>query len=80
MSVWVLLADGSIDEYTDHDESDGHRVGYAYRITATGHLAVHQHRRHDRHESAETIQAIYSPTGWQKVTGRDNDQSATQAV
>jgi hypothetical protein len=73
MSVTVVLADGSTDQYAD-EAPDTTRGEHSYWITAAGHLTVylrHLHTGHDDHP--ETIEAIYSPTGWLKVTGRQRD-------
>ena len=72
MSVSVTLADGSTDQHTD---STGHC--FMYWITAAGHLTVYRcadRHQHGLEEHPETIEAIYSTTGWLKVTGRQRDQ------
>ena len=74
MSVTVVLADGSTDQYADEAPPDTTRGEHSYWITAAGHLTVylcHPHTGHDEHP--ETIEAIYSPTGWLKVTGQQRD-------
>jgi hypothetical protein len=75
VSVTVILADGSTDRYTDHAPADTSTGEHSYWITAAGHLTVylrHPHTGHD--EPAETIEAIYSPIGWLKVTGQQRDE------
>jgi hypothetical protein len=75
MSVTLILADGSTDQYTDHAPPDTIDGEHSYWITAAGHLTVY--RRHPRtgpDDHPETIEAIYSPTGWLKVTGQQRDE------
>jgi hypothetical protein len=76
MSVTVTLADGSTDQHTD-TTIDGAEHRFSYWITAAGHLTVYRcpdHHQHGPDEHPETTEAVYSPTGWLKVTGRQRDQ------
>ena len=76
MSVTVTVADGSTDEHTD-TTIDGIDRCFEYWITAAGHLIVYRCPDHSQHGSEDhpvTIEAIYSPSGWFKVTGRQRDQ------
>ena len=78
MSVTVTVADGSTDEHTDTTTTIGGIDRCSeYWITAAGHLTVYRCPDHSQHGSEDhpaTIEAIYSPTGWFKVTGRQRDQ------
>jgi len=72
MSVTVILADGSTDQHADGTEGS-----FSYWITAAGHLTVYRcpdQHRHGPEEHPEITEAVYSPTGWLKVTGRQRDQ------
>jgi hypothetical protein len=74
LSVTVTLADGTTDQYTDHTPGDTDHGEHSYWIAAAGDLTVyacHPHTGHD--ELSETMEAIYSPTGWLKVAGRHRD-------
>jgi len=67
----VVLADGSTDQYSDQAPPDPSEGGHSYWITAAGHLTIYQrHPRTGNDDHPETIEAIYSPTGWLKVTGQ----------
>ena len=75
MSVFVILADGSTDQYADHAPPEATDGEHSYWITAAGHLTVFlRHPRTGPDDQPETIEAIYSPTGWLKVTGQQRDE------
>ena len=75
MSVTVILADGSTDQYGDQTPPEPSEGGHSRWITAAGHLTIYQrHPRTGNDDHPETIEAIYSPTGWLKVTGQQRDE------
>jgi len=72
MSVTVTLADGSTDQHTDGTEDS-----FSYWITAAGQLTVYRctdRHQHGPEDHPEVTEAMYSPTGWMRVTGRQRDQ------